>query len=193
MQSILEINTWEWNRLLGMLAYFYFTMAVVFGMLLRFSFAKSKKSILFNIHQKSAWMGLFAVIAHMLVLIIDHYEPYEIIEIVVPFAADYHPIMSGLGTISFFLFLLVVFSSDLWMKKLKITMWRRMHYLVFPAWLFTLLHAIFMGTDTSNPVIAMFYGATAGLLVFLTLLKLMDRMFVKKTVPQKNVITDLPK
>ena len=181
MRFFLEINTWEWIRVLGLLAYFYFTMSVVFGILGRFSFAKSKKFLIYNLHMSSAWMGIFMVIGHMLILIIDHYEPYKIVEIVIPFAADYHPILSGIGTISFYLFLLVMVTSDLLMKKIKRPVWKKIHYFVFPAWLFTLLHSLFIGTDTSNPVIAMFYGATSILVLFLILLKLLDKPVVKKT------------
>ena len=101
MRFFLEINTWEWIQVLGLLAYFYFTMSVVFGILGRFSFAKSKKFLIYNLHMSSAWMGIFMVIGHMLVLIIDHYEPYKIVEIVIPFAADYHPILSGIGKYHF--------------------------------------------------------------------------------------------
>ena len=49
-------------------------------------------------------MGFITVIVHLLLLMIDQYEPYTISEIVLPFSANYQALLSGLGTIAFYLF-----------------------------------------------------------------------------------------
>ena len=98
------ISTWEWIRLLGFLAYFYFTISIIFGLLRKSSFVKSYKNLIFHIHQNAGWLGLITVIAHMLVLLIDQYEPYSIIGILIPFSANYQSLPSALGTIAFYLF-----------------------------------------------------------------------------------------
>ena len=139
----------------------------------------------------SAWMCIFIVIGHMLVLIIDHYEPYKIVEIVIPFAADYHPILSGIGTISFYLLLAMV-TSDLLMKKIKRPVWKKIHYFVFPAWLLTLSHSLYIETDP-NPAISIFYGSTSILVLFLILLKFLDKPVVKKTTTRHTPTSEQSK
>ncbi|MFJ7732860.1 ferric reductase-like transmembrane domain-containing protein [Lysinibacillus sp. NPDC097231] len=175
------ISTWEWIRLLGFLAYFYFTISIIFGLLRKSSFVKSHKNLIYHIHQNAGWLGLITVIAHMLVLIIDSYEPYRLTEILIPFSANYQPLSSALGTIAFYLFIMVIITSDLWIRTMNRSLWKKIHFLVLPAWVLSLAHGVLIGTDSENPLIIMFYVISAGL----TLLVL-----VARTVSQLKKKTD---
>ena len=180
-------NTWEWIRLFGFLAYFYFTISIIFGLLRKSSFVKSHKNLIYQIHQNAGWMGLFTLIAHMLVLIIDSYQPYNLLEILIPFAADYKPVASGLGTIAFYCFLVVLMTSDLWIKTMNRSMWKNMHLLVLPAWLLSLFHGTIIGSDTENLLVLIFYALTAGFTLFILVLRRMSQENIKKnSVPKNN-------
>ncbi|GAB0169803.1 ferric reductase-like transmembrane domain-containing protein [Lysinibacillus sp. CTST325] len=174
------MSTWEWIRLLGFLAYFYFTISIIFGLLRKSSFVKSHKNLVYHIHQNAGWLGLITVIAHMLVLLIDHYEPYSIAGILIPFSAKYQSLPSALGTIAFYLFLMVIMTSDLWIRTMNRNLWKKLHFLVLPAWALSLAHGVLIGTDTENTLIIMFYVVSGGItmlvLVARTISQFMNRV-----------------
>lgn len=153
-------NTWEWIRLFGLISYFYFTISIIFGLLRKTPTVKSQKNLLFQIHQSAGWFGFIALVMHMLLLIVDPYEPYSFVELMIPFASDYQPISSSIGTLAFYLFFIVIISSDLWIRKMKFAIWKWVHIAVLPAWLLSLIHGLFIGTDTKNPIILSFYVIT---------------------------------
>jgi hypothetical protein len=61
-------------------------------------------------HQTLAVAGVAFALLHALVLIPDQWTSFGLLDLFVPFAADFRPALSGLGTISFFLFAMVTFS-----------------------------------------------------------------------------------
>ncbi|MGE7676129.1 ferric reductase-like transmembrane domain-containing protein [Lysinibacillus sp. NPDC094403] len=179
------ISTWEWIRLLGLLAYFYFTISIIFGLLRKSSFVKSHKNLIYHIHQNAGWLGLITVIAHMLVLLIDHYEPYSIVEILIPVTAKYQSIPSAFGTIAFYLFLMVIMTSDLWIRTMNRSLWKKLHFLVLPAWVISLAHGVLIGTDTENALIMMFYVVSGGITMLVlatrTISQFMNKVNVSTT------------
>jgi len=154
------LNTWEWIRLCGFVAYFYFTVAVIFGLFRKSPTIKKQKKLLFQLHLSEGWLGLFALIAHALLLLIDQYQPYRLIEILIPFTSTYQTILSALGIFSFYVFLLVLITSDLWITKMNRKIWKSIHFLVLPAWVMSFVHGVFIGTDSSNPIVQLFYIVT---------------------------------
>jgi DMSO/TMAO reductase YedYZ heme-binding membrane subunit len=176
MEYFLQLfDTWHLTRLFGFLAYFFFSMSLIFGMLSRLSAFKKKKGFFNLIHMSSSWAGLFSTLAHVLVLLINHYQPYTIVEIIIPFASHYETIASALGTISFFIFLIVLFTSDVLISKMKRSTWKWIHLMVFPAWVLMLLHGILMGTDSSTLWGIIVYGVSAILILILFVAKSLDR------------------
>lgn len=176
MSQFLQLfDTWHLIRLFGLLAYFFFTMSLAFGMLSRLSVFKKEKGLFNFIHMSSSWSGLFTLLAHILILLINHYQPYTILEIIVPFAATYEPVASALGTIDFFIFLIVLFTSDVLLGKMNRALWKWLHLLVFPAWVLMLLHGLIMGTDSATWWGAVVYGASAFIILFIFTAKVMDR------------------
>lgn len=153
-------NTWEWIRLCGFLAYVYFTFAVIFGLLRKSPPITKQKNLLFQLHLSAGWIGLLALILHALLLIVDHYQPYSLIEILVPFTSSYKPILSALGIISLYIFIVVLMTSDLWIGKMNKKIWKSIHFLVLPAWLLTFVHGVFIGSDIGNPMVQVLYIVT---------------------------------
>lgn len=168
-------STWEWTRLFGFLAYFYFTISIIFGLLRKTSYVKSHKNLVYQLHQSAGWMGLFTVLIHILVLMFDSYMPYSIVEVLIPFAAAHKPLASGIGTIAFYCFLIVLMTSDLWIKTMNRSIWKNIHFLVLPAWLLSLFHGINLGSDTENFLVLLFYVVTAGSTLILSVLRMIDQ------------------
>lgn len=170
-----EIFTnWNLIRVSGMLAFFWLTISIIFGMLSTFSMLKPKKSYLFTIHQSSGWGGLLTIVFHMIVLWQDQFVKYSLWEILVPFSAKNEPVFSAFGTIAFYLFLLVIFSSDFWMKKLGKKWWKMVHLSVLPAWLFMLLHGMLLGTDSGTTLANVIYIASITIMSSILLLRVFD-------------------
>lgn len=176
----MSISTWEWIRILGFLAYFYFTIAIVFGLLRKSSFITAQKNLLYQIHQSASWFGLLALIGHMIVLTIDQYQPYTLKDLLIPFANEYATIPTAFGIIAFYLFFIVIFTSDVLIKRMKGNIWKGVHMLVLPAWLISLVHGILIGTDSDNPFVLLFYGITAGITILVMLLRYLMKEPAKK-------------
>ncbi|MFJ8262515.1 ferric reductase-like transmembrane domain-containing protein [Rummeliibacillus sp. NPDC094406] len=164
-------NTWEWIRICGFLAYFYFTVSVIFGLFRKSPSITKQKNLLFHLHLSAGWLGLLALIMHVLLLLIDHYQPYSIIEILVPFTAKYKPLLSAIGTISLYVFLVVIMTSDLLIRKMNRQLWKSIHFLVLPAWVMIFLHGVFIGTDSANPIIQLFYIVTGSIIIIASCLR----------------------
>lgn len=158
-------DTWEWIRICGFLAYFYFTVSVIFGLFRKTPSIKKQKNLLFHLHLSSGWIGLLALVVHVLLLLIDQYQPYQVKEILLPFSAQYKPLLSALGTISIYVFLVVIFTSDVLMGVMNRKVWKSIHFLVLPAWALSFLHGVFIGTDTSNHLIQIFYIVTGSVII----------------------------
>lgn len=173
-ESWLDIfSTWTLIRASGLLAYFYLFLAITGGILARLPFIKGifKATLMFT-HQSAAKIAILVSLFHANLLACDTYIQYRWTEIFIPFVAQHKSFLSGLGTITFYL-LVTILLSIAWMKQIGRKLWRILHFLSFPAFLFASIHGIFLGTD-SNENIA-FY--TAALTLFLVAVLL--RMAVK--------------
>lgn len=158
-------------------------MSILFGLLRKSPSIKSHKNLFYQLHQNAGWLGLFSLVVHMIVLLIDQYKPYNLVEILIPFSAAYEPVASGLGTLAFYSFLVVLMTSDLWIKTMNRSIWKNVHLLVIPAWIFSLLHGIIIGSDTGNLFVRIFYAVTAGLVLAMSVLRRMSHEKIPKDKP----------
>ncbi|GIN98376.1 hypothetical protein J6TS1_42460 [Siminovitchia terrae] len=187
MELFEVFNTWVLIRLFGLLSYLFFTLSVSFGMLGQFRSLKAKKGLLFQIHLSSAWAGMMTVLVHVLLLLIDSYQPYELDELLIPFSASYSPILSGIGTIAFLMSLSVIFTSDTMVKVLGRPLWKKIHILVFPAWLGMVIHGLFLGTDSSNIAVYWFYIISIFIVLVILLSTMMQQKKKRKEMQQKEL------
>lgn len=181
MDTIQQLfSTWHVIRWMGLLAFFFFTMSLAFGMLGRFNRFRKNKGLFQLIHISSSWAGINACLIHMLILIIDHYRPYKVAAIFVPFVSGYMRAASALGIIAFYLFLVVLFTSDVLLGKMNRSMWKTAHLLVFPSWLLMLGHAVWMGADTSAWWGKTLYGTAVAVILTLFVFYLMEQRLNRK-------------
>lgn len=131
---------------------------------------KTRAGMLF-LHQFAGWFGFLFGALHGAVLLFDKYVGYSPMELLVPFAARTHPYLTGLGTLSFYIALILIASSDM-MKQLGKKTWRAIHFLAFPGFFMGLVHGVFLGTDSGQPWMKWTYIATAGLIVALTVFRI---------------------
>ncbi|WP_318505007.1 ferric reductase-like transmembrane domain-containing protein [Bacillus sp. T3] len=180
-------STWNLIRVSGLLSYFLLTMSLAFGFLQSFQSLKRKKPVFLLIHQNSGWIGLLVIVFHMMLLFWDQYVHYPVLSILVPFNSEHEPFYSGLGTISFYLFLMIIGSSDFFMKKLGRIVWKKIHLLAIPAWILMAIHGFMIGSDSSKGWAQLIYIVSVSIIMVLGVARGMESVALPQhKSPQKK-------
>ncbi len=157
-------SLWETVRSAGVIAFILLSLSVIGG--LATSFMKNGKTKMYfqMIHQISGWFGFWFAFMHTFLLLFDHYTEYRFVDLILPFVSEHERLWTGLGVLSLWGMFFVLLSSD-GMKKLGKTVWKKVHYFSIPVYLFSLIHGVFLGTDSTNPLIAGMYVVSGILFV----------------------------
>jgi predicted ferric reductase len=121
----------------------------------------------YDVHQYSSLLGLALALVHAAVLLGDGYLNYAAAQLLLPFAsAPYRPLWVGLGQLAFYALIPVTLSfyARRWLGPRA---WRWVHALSVAAFLLALVHGVFSGTDSPQPLIHWLYWATGGSVLFL--------------------------
>lgn len=109
------------------------------------------------IHKALAYALIFSIAVHGGFLLIDHFLPFSLTQLLVPFASNYSngtklagiP-LGGLavtfGVLAMYCIVLVVLTSLGWIDSKK-RAWKKTHYLSYVAFFFVFLHALYTGSD----------------------------------------------
>jgi len=102
-----------------------------------------------------------SVLIHMIGLLFDHFVPFDIPSLLVPWLSNYKPVtifgmqlgslFVALGVLAFYGVALVVISSLLWIEK-KPFLWKIAHLLSYVVMIFVFIHALYLGTDLSTGI-----------------------------------------
>jgi len=106
-------------------------------------------------------------LVHVIVLMLDHYMPYSLIQILVPFISPYRPFWVGVGVIAFYLVLLVTITFYL-RNKIGTRAFRTIHIISLLGYIGVTLHGYFSGTDTALPSMQILYKVSGLAVLFLT-------------------------
>ncbi|USN96066.1 MAG: ferric reductase-like transmembrane domain-containing protein [Candidatus Nomurabacteria bacterium] len=100
-----------------------------------------------------------SVSIHMFGLLFDHFVPFNIWQILIPWLSDYKVVtLFGLhlgslyvamGTLAFYLTMIIIITSLLWVEK-KPIIWKWVHLLSYVVILFVFVHALYLGTDLAD-------------------------------------------
>jgi sulfoxide reductase heme-binding subunit YedZ len=172
MSGFLDVLTvWATTRAAGITSYLFLFLSTAVGIIMSLKMLNSKqKSVLLTVHQTSGWFGFLFGLLHGSVLLFDQYVGYTPVELLVPFTSHSHPILIGLGTLSFYTVLILMVTSDM-IKKLGKKVWRAIHFLAFPGFFMGLAHGFLLGTDTQYTWAKTMYLATAGIVIILTVMR----------------------
>jgi predicted ferric reductase len=128
--------------------------------------------VLFTLHSVTAWLGLGFGALHGLALLGDRVVSFGLAGILVPFAAGYQPLLTGLGTLSLYTGLLVSLSFYV-TKRIGHRTWRAIHTSAYLMFVGITVHSIGLGTDSSTPLMRMIYLLAGGSVLFLTLFRIL--------------------
>lgn len=170
--------TWYLARSSGLVLYLLLWLSVVSGLamttkLLRLPVAREDGSH-FALHQVTTELAFVVLALHLLSLAIDPAIELGMPGVLVPFVSDVRQPWTDLGIIAAYGLLAVGGSFALRARgRLGWRGWRLLHTLAFPLWIVALLHGIGAGTDSANPLVALFYLVTTAAVIFLTSYRLL--------------------
>jgi methionine sulfoxide reductase heme-binding subunit len=159
---------WHLVRSSGIVAYVLLTLSVIWGLLMSSQFVKdwSPGPVSLTLHSTVSWLSVLLGLCHALLLLLDDYFTYTIADLFVPFTGPYRPEFVGLGTIAFWLLLIISISFPL-QKRIGNRNWKFLHYTSYIAFVLVSMHGLFAGTDGSGLGFRLLIGASVLVVVLL--------------------------
>jgi hypothetical protein len=162
---------WHIARAAGLSAYLMLFLNVFLGLAVHTRYLEGVMARWrsFDLHQFTALLAGGFLGLHVLALLGDRYMAFTPAQLVIPFASPYRPLATALGIVGGYM-LLAVFASSYLRRYIGFRTWRAIHYAAFTAFLVTMAHGIFAGTDSGEPWAAALYagsGATIALLMLM--------------------------
>lgn len=96
---------------------------------------------IFALHQWTAYLAIALTLTHPLVLLFLGQPKFRVFDILWPIDSPLQPYINLTGAIALYLLVLVMLSSLL-RTQIGRPLWRRLHYLVFPAAVLLLVHSV---------------------------------------------------
>ena len=104
-----------------------------------------------------------------------------------PFAASYEPLVVACGQVAIWLSVLLIASFHV-RRRIGGRAWRRLHYASFAAFWLAFVHGIALGTETATPWASSLYLATAGLVIFLSLHRILSMARVRDVLLGRGAV-----
>jgi methionine sulfoxide reductase heme-binding subunit len=159
---------WYSARAGGMVAFVLLSAGVVLGLVLS-GRAHVRDWPRFAIEDVHRFVGLLTgtfVAVHLLMLLLQSYVPFSLVDLLIPGTASFDPLPVALGVVAMELLAALAITNH-FRRELPYSFWRRAHYANFAVWLLALVHGIATGTDTGAAWAVALYavcgGAVAGL------------------------------
>jgi len=141
---------WAWTvtRAAGIASYILLALMTVIGISLSTGllFRLFQPATAWSIHRAIGSALLVSVILHVFSQLFDHFIGMRLVDLLVPFASRYQMTLVALGVFSFYVLLLLLWSS-LYTMTNRPRFWRLVHYLSFPMFALIFLHGILIGTE----------------------------------------------
>ena len=165
---------WYTARAGGFIAYLLLWLATVWGVLMSSKMVKGKidATLMYGIHEFLPMLAMVFAGLHALVLMGDAYIGFSLVDLLVPFAASYRPLWTGLGSVALYLSLALI--ASFYLKSfVSRKVWRAFHYTAFLAFGLAMVHGLMAGSDAGNPVVRWMYILTGAALLFVTLYRIL--------------------
>jgi predicted ferric reductase len=149
---------WYTTRAAAISAYALLTITILLGLSIT---AKGptrplNRAEAFALHEHCSWIAWGFVGLHVGSLLIDRFQPFTLVDILVPFASPYRTPAVGLGVIS--LYLLAVLITSFYVRSfLGRRAWRAIHFSSFMLYVLATAHGITAGSSSGLPWMQMLY------------------------------------
>ena len=109
-----------------------------------------------------------------MILLGDQYINFNLGHILAPFSAPFEPLWTGVGTISLYLYLVIVVSFYI-RKRIGHNLWRALHYLTFALYAMTFAHGLAIGSESGLALSQLMYLGSAASVLFLVFYRILSR------------------
>lgn len=104
---------------------------------------------LFALHQWTAYATIVLLLSHPAVLLFLDKPHFRLFDILLPIRSPLQPVINVVGAAAMYL-LLLVFITSLLRGRIGRPVWRKLHYLVFPAAILLFVHSILTDPDLKD-------------------------------------------
>lgn len=165
---------WFVSRAAGIVAYVLVWASAAFGILLssRTTGGFFSGALAYALHNITSWLGLAFGVVHALALLGDRIVPFTIGGVLIPFTARYQAFLTGLGTLSLYVGVLVSVTFY-WKKWIGHRAWRVIHALSYLMFVAVTAHGAILGTDSGTALMRAVYLVAGGSVLFLTLYRIL--------------------
>ena len=127
-----------------------------------------------DLHRYLGGLALTFTSIHLTALLLDTYIQFDLLDMLVPFAATWRPGAVAWGVVALYL-LIAVQATSLARRRLPHRLWRRIHLAAFPLLVAATAHLLTAGSDRTNPAVLTMLTATAAATMFLLLFRLLHQ------------------
>jgi DMSO/TMAO reductase YedYZ heme-binding membrane subunit len=144
---------WYVARASGLVGWGLLTAATLWGLALSTKvFGKRPRpNWLLDLHRMLGALALVFTGVHVGAIMLDQYVNFGLTQVLVPFAAKWHPVAVAWGIVGFYMLAAVEITSLL-RSRIPKRFWRQVHYLSFPLFVFATVHGLSAGSDTTRRV-----------------------------------------
>jgi predicted ferric reductase len=175
---------WYVARAAGLVSWTLLAAATLWGLALSTKALgkRPRPNWLLDLHR---WLGGSALAftgVHVLALVLDQYVHFGPMQILVPFAATWHPVAVAWGVVSLYLLLAVELTS-LARARISKRAWRRVHTASFVLFGTATVHGLTAGTDMRSPLFRLVTLAAATLVAGFTAIRVADLVRSRADAP----------
>ena len=181
---------WYAARASGVAAYVVLSAVVAIGLGLGRK-AQSRRWPRFSVEDVHRFGGLLVgalIVVHVGAIAVDSFLPFSVKQLLVPLAASYRPLWTGLGIAAAELLLALAITNH-YRRRLPYGFWRTAHYLNFAVWTLASLHGLFAGTDRGALWLALLYAAAVSTVAALALWRFGGLVLRSPGVATAGVVT----
>lgn len=156
-------RSWPWylTRASGLVAGFALIILLLsgIGLVTGHTFRLLEPLTAWATHRSLGITFVIAVLVHVTTLLFDHFIPFTILDVLVPWLSQYQPVTIlgvqlgslyvALGVLALYLSIIIVLTSIFWIDK-KPKIWKLLHISSYILIAMVFFHALFMGTDTGS-------------------------------------------
>jgi methionine sulfoxide reductase heme-binding subunit len=190
-----EKLSWHLVRSTGISAYLLMVGSMVWGLLMSSQFVKdwSPGPLSMTVHSTLSWLAVLLAFIHAFLLLWDRYFSYSLVHILVPFTGPYRPEWVGLGTLAFWVSLVITLSFSV-KKRIGNRVWRWIHMLSYASFALVTLHGLGAGSDSQQPGFQIIIGASVCVVVLMLGMRMgKDRASVKPERAAPRIAKSAPR
>lgn len=137
------------------------------------------------------WISLQALIfatIHGFGLLFHKFIHFGLADILVPFHSSFEPLLVALGTIAFYLMIILIATSYV-RRYISQKIWRTIHFLNVVLYIFAVIHSLYLGTDLKAGLPRQIFIWSNGFLVLLMIYSISYRVWAK--IKKKEIVCDI--